>query len=124
MQEYGIPNWSQDEWVEMKKDDGMEYNFTSKLLVTYNGFHNKSHEDKKDINGHGLLFTRHAYLIYFAKSNGIIEILWQTTKFKHQTTKAPPSLLHKDENTWTHFGCSFQINKNLANIAKNLKGLI
>ncbi|KNZ47324.1 hypothetical protein VP01_6500g1 [Puccinia sorghi] len=25
IQEYGIPNWSQVEWVEMKKDDGIEY---------------------------------------------------------------------------------------------------
>ena len=127
MQEYGIPNWSQEEWVEMKKDDQIEYNFASNVSVTYNCFHNKSHQDKKDINGwtygifsyidkttgkpipppssdlgHGFLFPRHAYLIDFSKSNGIIELLWKTTKFEHQTTKAPPSLQHKDENIWTH----------------------
>ena len=122
----------------MKKDDQIEYNFASNVSVTYNCFHNKSHQEKKDINGwtygifsyidkttgkpipppssdlgHGFLFPRHAYLIDFSKSNGIIKLLWKTTKFEHQTTKAPPSLQHKNENTWTHFGCFFQINKNL-----------
>ncbi|KNZ55740.1 hypothetical protein VP01_2598g6 [Puccinia sorghi] len=116
MQEYGIPNWSQDEWVEMKKDDGIEYSFESNVSVTYNGFHKKSHQDKKDINGwtygifsyidkrtgkpipspssylgNGFLFPQHDYLIDFAKSNGI-EILWQTTEFEHQTIQGPPSL--------------------------------
>ncbi|KNZ64062.1 hypothetical protein VP01_10714g1, partial [Puccinia sorghi] len=35
IQEYGIPNWSQDEWVEMKKDDWIEYSFASNVSVTY-----------------------------------------------------------------------------------------
>ncbi|KNZ44561.1 hypothetical protein VP01_9037g1 [Puccinia sorghi] len=126
MQEYSIPNWSQDEWVEMKKDYGIEYSFASNVSVTYNVSRKKYHQDKKDINGwtygHGFLFPQRAYLIDFAKSNGIIEILWQTTEFEYQTTQGPPSLQHRDENTCTHFGCSFQINKNLANIARKLKG--
>ncbi|KNZ64531.1 hypothetical protein VP01_10197g1 [Puccinia sorghi] len=78
MQEYGIPNFSQDEWVEMKKDDGIEYSFASNVSVTYNGFHKKYHQDKKDITGwtygHDFLFPQHAYLIYFAKSNGPLNI--------------------------------------------------
>ncbi|KNZ61477.1 hypothetical protein VP01_13954g1, partial [Puccinia sorghi] len=30
---------------------GMVYSFEYNVSVTYNGFHNKSHQDKKDING-------------------------------------------------------------------------
>ncbi|KNZ45485.1 hypothetical protein VP01_807g15 [Puccinia sorghi] len=124
------------------------YSFASNVSVTYNGCHNKSHQDKRDINGwtycifsyinkqtdkpipspssdlgHGFLFPQHAYLIDFAKSNDIIEILWQTTEFEHQTTQETPFLQHRDENTWTHFGCSLQFIKLLLILQENLKVL-
>ncbi|KNZ45984.1 hypothetical protein VP01_7648g1, partial [Puccinia sorghi] len=79
MQEYSIPNWLQYEWVEMKKDDGIDYSFASNEI-----FGISSYIDKKTGKpipspsiqlGHGFLFPQHAYLIDFAKSNGIIEIL-------------------------------------------------
>ncbi|KNZ56286.1 hypothetical protein VP01_2441g3 [Puccinia sorghi] len=65
MQEYSIPNWSQKEWVEMKNDDGIEYNFASNVSVTYNGFHKKSQGDKTDING-----WRYVIFSYINKKTG------------------------------------------------------
>ncbi|OAV87965.1 hypothetical protein PTTG_29216 [Puccinia triticina 1-1 BBBD Race 1] len=146
MQDYGIPNWSQDVWRELKKEDQIDKQFASNVSVTFNNFYNKPHQDKKDLNGwtygifsyidnktgepipppsselgHGFLFPQHAYVVDFVKSEGIIELVWQTTKFDHCTTPPPPSLRTMKGRTWTHFGCSFQINKNLANVAKNLK---
>ena len=113
-------------------------------MVTFNDFSNKIHQDGQDLNpwtygiftyinkssgnpipppsqehGHGLLFTRHACLIDFAHANGIVEVLWQTTKFEHQTTFPPPSLRTTEQHT--HFGSSFQINKKLALASANLK---
>ena len=113
-------------------------------MVTFNDFYNKPHEDKNDINawtyglfsyinrqsgklipppsqqkGHGLLFTNHAARIDFAHANGMIEVLWQTKLFEHHTTPPPPSL--QSTQSHTHFGCSFQINKRLANSSFKLK---
>ncbi|OAV87763.1 hypothetical protein PTTG_09823 [Puccinia triticina 1-1 BBBD Race 1] len=146
MQEYGIPNWSQDVWRELKKEDQIEKQFASNVSVTFNDFYNRPHQDTNDLNGwtygifsfidkktgkpipppvselgHGILFPQHAYIVDFVKSEGIIELVWQTTKFDHCTTPPPPSLRNMKGRTWTHFGCSFQINKNLANVARILK---
>jgi hypothetical protein len=71
--------------------------------------------------GHGFLFPCHAYLIDFVKSSGIIELVWQTTKFEHCTTMPPPSLQKQKGCTWKHQGCSFYINKELAKVAQELK---
>ncbi|EFP94455.1 uncharacterized protein PGTG_20411 [Puccinia graminis f. sp. tritici CRL 75-36-700-3] len=146
MNKRGIPNWSQEEWAEMRKEDQIEFQFASNVSVTYNDFYNKPHQDKKDINGwtygifasvdletgkpipppstelgHGFLFPCHAYLIDFVKSSGIMELVWQTTKFEHCTTMPPPSLRKQKGRTWTHQGCSFQINKDIAKVAQELK---
>ncbi|KAA1063757.1 Ubiquitin carboxyl-terminal hydrolase 7 [Puccinia graminis f. sp. tritici] len=51
MNKRGIPNWSQEEWAEMRKEDQIEFQFASNVSVTYNDFYNKPHQDKKDING-------------------------------------------------------------------------
>ncbi|KAA1086808.1 Ubiquitin carboxyl-terminal hydrolase 7 [Puccinia graminis f. sp. tritici] len=146
MNEYGLPNWSQEEWSEMRKEDRPEYKFASNVSVTYNDFYNEQHQDKNDINGwsyglfsyielgtgkpipppstelgHGFLFPRHAYLIDFVKAAGIVELVWQTSMFEHCTTQPPESLRMKKGRNWTHQGCSFQINKNLAKVAQELK---
>jgi len=65
MQEYGIPNWSQQEWREMVKENQIEYKFASNFSVTYNGFHNKSHQDNKDVNG-----WTYGIFSYIAKQTG------------------------------------------------------
>ncbi|KNZ53136.1 hypothetical protein VP01_3334g2 [Puccinia sorghi] len=39
-------------------------------------------------------------------SNGIIELLWHTTQFKHQTTKFHHPLNIEKKNPWTHFGAT------------------
>ncbi|KAA1124963.1 Ubiquitin carboxyl-terminal hydrolase 7 [Puccinia graminis f. sp. tritici] len=51
MNKRGIPNWSQEEWAEMRKEDQIEFQFASNVSVTFNDFYNKPHQDKKDING-------------------------------------------------------------------------
>jgi hypothetical protein len=149
MCEYGIPNWSQEEWSEMRKENlkDAEYKFASNVSVTFDDFYNKAHQDEGDLNGwtygifsfidrntgepippphnkegHGFLFPRHPYLIDFVHSNGIVELVWQTTQFEHCTTKTPSFLPKPYNRSWTHFGCSFQINKKLANVALDLKG--
>ena len=116
----------------------------SNVVVTFDDFSNKLHTDKNDLNGftygifsyinrstgqpilppcndlgHGLSFPKLGCIVDFAKSEGIIEILWQTQFFDHQTTFPPPSL--KTSSTHTHFGCSFQINKKLANVSLKLQ---
>jgi hypothetical protein len=139
--DYAIPNWSQEEWVEFKKEN----NFAGNVTVTMDDFYNKVHQDDEDLNpwtygffsfrdratgkprpppskerGFRLHFTRHAVLIDFAHANGIVEVLWQTTQFEHCTTPPPPSLQSTDK--YTHFGCSFQINSKLGNSSLKLKG--
>jgi hypothetical protein len=132
----------------MKKEDCINLKFAANVSVTYKYFYNEAHQDKKEWNGwaygiftyidkstgnpiscpssklvHGFLFTRHAYLIEFVKSNGIVELVWQTTNFENCTTPPPPSLSSQNnpEHSWTHQGCPFQINKNLASVAKRSK---
>lgn len=140
MDKMGIPNWSEDTWRRLTK----MCKFAANVSVTFNDFYNKPHEDQRDANswtygifayidrktgmpipppsgelGHGMMFPQQACLVDFVHANGIIEILWQTTKFTHYTTKPPLSL--RSNKSWTHFGCSFQINKYLAKVAESLK---
>ncbi|KAA1118110.1 Ubiquitin carboxyl-terminal hydrolase 7 [Puccinia graminis f. sp. tritici] len=51
MQEYGIPNWTQEEWTEMKNEDREHLKFAANVSVTYNDFYNEAHQDKNDLNG-------------------------------------------------------------------------
>ncbi|EFP77363.2 AKL10 [Puccinia graminis f. sp. tritici CRL 75-36-700-3] len=51
MQEYGIPNWTQEEWTEMKNEDREHLKFAANVSVTYNDFYNQAHQDKNDLNG-------------------------------------------------------------------------
>ena len=132
-----IPNWDQQEWREAHSD----VEFASNVSVTWGDFYNRNHRDKADINpftyglfayinpqtgevipppsnerGHGLMFPHQACIVDYAESNGIVEVVWETTKFHHYTTKPPDSL--KTTNYSTHFGCSLQINETLAAVAK------
>ena len=138
--EYSIPNWNQQAWREFKDKN----NFAGNVMVTFNNFYNKIHQDNGDLNpwtygifsyiekpsgipipppsnetGHGLVFTRHHSIIDFAHANGIVEVLWKTTQFVHKTNPPPPSLRTTDKHT--HFGSSFQINKKLGNVGVKLK---
>jgi len=138
--EYSIPNWHQKTWRAFKDEN----NFAGNVMVTFNDFYNRLHQDNGDLNpwtygifsyiekpsglpipppsndtGHGLVFTRHHAIIDFAHANGIVELLWQTTQFEHKTNPPPPSLRTTDKHT--HFGSSFQINKKLGNVGLKLK---
>lgn len=136
----GIPNWSDSEWACFEKDLCIAGN----VIITYDDFHCKPHKDKLDLNeftygifsyvdknsglpipspspdqkGHGLFFPNHNCIVDFSHANGIVEIIWNTTKFLHQTTSPPDSL--KTSPHHTHFGCSFQINKKLATASRTL----
>ncbi|PLW24971.1 hypothetical protein PCASD_26357 [Puccinia coronata f. sp. avenae] len=44
--DYAIPNWSQEEWIEFKKD----LKFAGNVTVTMDDFYNKVHQDNKDLN--------------------------------------------------------------------------
>ena len=103
----------QKEWRAFKD----EHNFAGNVMVTFDDFHNKLHEDSQDLNpwtygiftyierisgspipppdvalGHGLFFPAQNCRIDFTHANGILEVLWQTTEFEHQTTAPPPTL--------------------------------
>ena len=92
----GIPNWNQDEWITFKN----EHNFAGNVMVTFNDFHNRLHQDSQDLNpwtygiftyiekisgtpipppdhalGHGMLFPQQNCRIDFAHENGILEVL-------------------------------------------------
>ena len=139
--ETGIPNWSNTEWSSFQK----EFCIAGNVIITYDDFYCKAHQDKNDLNeftygifsyidkqsgipipspcsdqkGHGLFFPNHSCIVDFSHANGIVEIIWNATKFLHQTTP-PPDLL-KTSDHHTHFGCSFQINKKLATVARTLQ---
>ena len=109
--ENGIPNWSNSQWREYFDQ---KFHHFGNVMVTYDDFYNKFHTDECDVNtfayglfsyidkrtgkpipppsqelGHGLLFRDHACIVDFAHSFGIVEILWKTSEFTHQTTKPP-----------------------------------
>ncbi|MBW0561524.1 hypothetical protein O181_101239 [Austropuccinia psidii MF-1] len=138
-----LPNFSQLEWHSNKSPNFKTY---SNVIVTLNGFHNKPHTDNNDINswnygifsfinksnfipiptvftpsGHGLSFPNHKFIFDFSKKEGIVEILWKTSEILHQTTKPAKELLENE--SITHFGCSFQINKKLLLTGQKLKQL-
>ena len=69
----------------------------------------------------GIIFPCHSHRVEFTHANVIVEVLWQTTQFEHGTTYPPPSLSTND--LFTHFGCSFQVNKKLGAVSKRLKDL-
>ncbi|KAA1075533.1 Ubiquitin carboxyl-terminal hydrolase 7 [Puccinia graminis f. sp. tritici] len=65
MQEYGIPNWTQEEWTEMKNEDHEHLKFAANVSVTYNDFYNQAHQDKNDLNG-----WTYGIFAYIDKSTG------------------------------------------------------
>ncbi|KAA1074860.1 Ubiquitin carboxyl-terminal hydrolase 7 [Puccinia graminis f. sp. tritici] len=65
MQEYGIPNWTQEEWTEMKNEDREHLKFAANVSVTYNDFYNEAHQDKNDLNG-----WTYGIFAYIDKSTG------------------------------------------------------
>ncbi|KNZ50273.1 hypothetical protein VP01_4510g1 [Puccinia sorghi] len=62
------------------------------------------------------------YLIDFFKSNGIIELLWKTTQFKHQTTKAHNPFNIETKILGLILVSLSKFNLNLANMAMKLEG--
>ncbi|KAH9464590.1 hypothetical protein Pst134EB_004116 [Puccinia striiformis f. sp. tritici] len=138
--EHGIPSWDQMSWRKFEH----EHDFAGNVIVTFDDFYNKVHQDEGDLNswtygifsyidratglpipppsdqlGHGLYFTRHSAIIDFAHANGIVEVLWQTKPFEHCTT--PPPLSLRSTKAYTHIGTSFQINTKLADVSDKLK---
>ncbi|MBW0508629.1 hypothetical protein O181_048344 [Austropuccinia psidii MF-1] len=136
-----LPSWHESQWPLAAIEDKQIF---SSVIITHNGFHNEIHVDQHDVNPwtygffsfinadtfeclqsphntfqHGLFFPNHNFLLDFAKSNGIIEVLWKTSKIKHQTT--PPLLILKNYPSISHFGASFQISKALFTQGHNLK---
>ncbi|MBW0561132.1 hypothetical protein O181_100847 [Austropuccinia psidii MF-1] len=138
-----LPSWHESQWPLAEIEDKQIF---SNFIITHNGFHNEIHVDQHDVNpwtyglfsfihantfeflqsphntfGNGLFFPDYNFILDFAKSNGIIEVLWKTSKIKHQTTQPP--LILKNYPLITHFGVLFQISKPLFAQGQNLKNL-
>ncbi|MBW0466044.1 hypothetical protein O181_005759 [Austropuccinia psidii MF-1] len=132
-----LPNFSQLGWTSANPKE--EFKSFINVIVTLDGFFNKTHQDLNDLNTwtydifsfvskkdfhllptvftlseHGLHLPELKLEIDFSKKPGTMEILWKTSTIVNHTTKTPPKIINRDKIT--QFGCSFQINHKLFNV--------